>query len=98
MTKEITAIVLWQSPKAMNNHWNHLCMGYLIDRHEAFRETELVAIISLRRRGVRSRLLLRGGSLRHTLTRPGTLVRRLRGAPQQHEGDRWQNVPPRRNA
>ena len=73
-------------------------MGYLIDRHEAFRETELVAIISLRRRGVRSRLLLRDGSLRHTLTRPGTLVRRLRGAPQLCDEAQWPNVPPHQNA
>lgn len=47
-------------------------MGYLIDRQQAFRDTELVAITALRRRGVRSRVFLRDGSLYHTLTRPRT--------------------------
>jgi len=60
-------------------------MGYVIDRRAAFHETELVAILSVRRRGVRSRLLLRDGSLYHTLTRPQTLIRR-RLYPQEPEG------------
>lgn len=64
-------------------------MGYLVDRQEAFRDTELVAVLNLRRRGVRSRLLLRDGSLRHTLTRPRTLARRLRGGYEQLASPFW---------
>ena len=53
-------------------------MGYLIDRQEGWRDTEVVALVPLRRRSVRSRVVLRDGSLRETLTRPGTLRRKKR--------------------
>ena len=67
-------------------------MGYLLDRQEGWRDTEIVAIVPLRRRSVRSRVVLRDGSLRETLTRPVTLRRRL------DEGARWPNEeqPPNR--
>jgi len=50
-------------------------MSYVIDRKQAFRDGELVAILRVRQRGVRSRLLLRDGSVYQTLTRPRTLRR-----------------------
>jgi len=50
-------------------------MPYLIDRERALRSSELVAVLSLRQRRIRSRAVLRDNSLYHTLTRPGTLRR-----------------------
>ena len=55
-------------------------MGYLVDRARAFRDTEVVAVVSIRQRGARSRLILRDGSLWQTLTRVRTLQRRSREA------------------
>lgn len=52
-------------------------MGYWVDRRQAFRDSELVAVVAIRQRKVRSRVLLRDGSLYHTLTRPRTLRKRL---------------------
>ncbi len=69
-------------------------MSYVVDRQEAWRDTEIVAVLAFRRRAVRSRVLLRDGALRHTLTRPRTLLRALRHT-QQLEGVRWRNVRPR---
>ncbi len=53
-------------------------MAYLIDRGRAVRMAEIVAILSVRRRRVRSRVVMRDNSLYHTLTRPRTLVRYTR--------------------
>ena len=50
-------------------------MPYLIDRERALRASELVAVLSMRQRRIRSRVVLRDGSLHHTLTRPKTLRR-----------------------
>jgi hypothetical protein len=50
-------------------------MAYLMDRRRAVRVAEIVAIVSVQGRGVRSRIILRDNSLYHTLTRPKTLVR-----------------------
>ena len=63
-------------------------MAYVIDRHRALRDVELVAILPVRKRGVRSRLLLRDGSLYHTLTRPVTFRRKLRSPNGQATGER----------
>ena len=60
-------------------------MSYVIDRKRAFRDEELVAILSVRQRGIRSRVLLRDGSLYQTLTRPRTLRRALEGAHGQNQ-------------
>ena len=48
-------------------------MGYWVDRQQAFRDSELVAVVAIRQRKVRSRVLLRDGSAYQTLTRPRTL-------------------------
>lgn len=53
-------------------------MPYVVDRQQAFWDAELVAVVGIRRRGVRSRVFLRDGSLAHTLTRPRTFRRKLR--------------------
>ena len=50
-------------------------MPYLIDRARALPTRELVAVLAMRRRRVRSRLVLRDNSLHETLTRPKTLMR-----------------------
>ncbi len=52
-----------------------------MDRHRAIRLSDLIAVLSLRQRGVRSRLVLRDNSLYHTLTRPTTLMRALTQRP-----------------
>jgi len=68
-------------------------MSYLLDRRRAFRHTELVVITNIRLRGMRSRLVLRDGSLQQTRTRPKTLTHRrlgtaamLRGLPALWQG------------
>ena len=48
-------------------------MPYLIDRQRALRDAEIVVVLSVRQRGVRSRVVLRDNSLYQTLTRPSTL-------------------------
>ena len=58
-------------------------MSYVIDRKQAFLDEELVAVLSVRTPGARSRLLLRDGSLHQTLTRPRTLRRRVEEAHGQ---------------
>ena len=58
-------------------------MSYVVDRKRAFRDEELVVILSVRQRGVRSRVLLRDGSLYQTLTRPRTLRRAFEEAHGQ---------------
>ena len=52
-------------------------MGYMIDRQRALRGAEIVAVLRVRRRGVRSRVLLSDGSLYETLTRPKTFARKV---------------------
>ena len=65
-------------------------MSYLIEREQAFLDEDLVAVVRHRRRAVRSQLVFRDGSLRYTLTRPRTLIRRLQGIATQHfEGEQW---------
>ena len=55
-------------------------MPYLIDRQRALWLREVVAVVGMRRRRVRSRVILRDNSLYHTLTRPGTLIRHTQDA------------------
>jgi len=50
-------------------------MPYLVDRERAIRTQDLVAVLSVRQRKVRSRIVLRDNSLCRTLTRPKTLRR-----------------------
>ncbi len=53
-------------------------MAYIIDRTQALWWDAVVAIVAVRRRGVRSRVVLRDNSWYHTLTRPRTLARCVR--------------------
>ena len=48
-------------------------MPYLIDRQRALRDTEVIVVLSVRQRRIRSRVVLRDNSLYQTLTRPSTL-------------------------
>jgi len=73
-------------------------MPYIIDRQQAFRDAELVAIMNVRRRGARSRLLLRDGSLANTLTRPVTLKSRCGSPWEGLEGIVWQKIREAPNA
>lgn len=50
-------------------------MRCVIDRGRAIALRDVVAILSLRRRGARSRVVLADNGLYQTLTRPQTLVR-----------------------
>lgn len=51
-------------------------MPYLADRQQVVWTGELVAVLAVRQRRVRSIMLLRDNSLHRTLTRPKTLARR----------------------
>ena len=51
-------------------------MPYLIDRQRALYGGDIVAVLGLRQRRVRSLVILRDNSLYQTLTRPKTLMRR----------------------
>ena len=64
-------------------------MGYLFERNEAIRDTDVVAIVRLHRRGAKSRLVLRNGAIRDTLTRPATLRRYFSAPPAALKGVRW---------
>ena len=55
-------------------------MGYVVDRAGAVRADDVVAILSVRQHGARSRLLLLDGSLFQTPTRARTVRRALEGA------------------
>ena len=50
-------------------------MAYLLDRQHALSADEIVAVLAVRQRRTRSRVILRDNSLYHTLTRPSTIVR-----------------------
>ncbi len=71
-------------------------MGYLLERHEAIRDTDVVAVMSVPRKGAKSRLILRSGAIRNTLTRPATLRRYF--SAQALRGVRWPNVQPHHRA
>ncbi|MBI3319615.1 MAG: hypothetical protein HYZ89_03405 [Candidatus Omnitrophica bacterium] len=58
-------------------------MPYLIDRQQAFWDRELVAILSIRQRRVRSRVLLRDGSMAPSMTRARAFRRKLKDAHAQ---------------
>lgn len=68
-------------------------MPYLDERSAALLTREIVAILSSRHHRVRSRVILRDNSLYQTLTRPRTLIRRLKtqekGLPPSNPGERW---------
>jgi len=51
-------------------------MAYLVDRQRGLYLPEVVAIVGVRQRKIRSRVIMKDNSLYHTLTRPQTLARR----------------------
>jgi hypothetical protein len=53
-------------------------MPYLIDRQRALYTGDVVAVLGVRQRRTRSRVILKDNSLYQTLTRPQTLARRAR--------------------
>lgn len=55
-------------------------MSYLVDRGRAFRDTEVVAVLGIRQRGLRSRLVLRDSSVTDTRTRARTFRQKLQEA------------------
>ena len=70
-------------------------MGFLIDRQRALWTRTIVALVSVRLRRVRSRVVLTDNSLYQTLSTPRTLMRRT------HESAvlPWLSAaPPRRHA
>jgi len=50
-------------------------MAYLVDRQRGLYLPDVVAIVSVRQRKIRSRVIMKDNSLYHTLTRPRTLSR-----------------------
>ena len=61
-------------------------MAYLIDRTQAFRLREVVAVVRVARRHARSRVVFRDNSLYETQTRPGTLQRYAAEAGRRRPG------------
>ena len=79
-------------------------MAYLLDRQRALYGRELVAILNVRQRRVRSRAILTDNSLYYTLTRTKTFLRRMPGtgiiwghlggnAARHHTGAQWRKQP-----
>lgn len=54
-------------------------MPYLIDRRDVLYGSDVVAIVNVRQRRVRSRVIRKDNSLYHTLTRPQTFLRYANG-------------------
>ncbi len=69
-------------------------MAYVVDRQHALWSRELVAVLSVRQRKVRSRVVLRDNSLYHTLTRAKTFIRQVNGErrSRRHVGAIWRNT------
>ena len=67
-------------------------MAYLIDRQRALRTQAIVAIVKMRSRRARSRVILKDNSLHETLTRSCTFVRRA-AQPFAYKGVFWRNAP-----
>ena len=65
-------------------------MAYLIDRHRALWSHEIVVMLSLHQRGIRSRVILRDNSLYQTLTRTQTFVRRTHACEALIVTSRWE--------
>lgn len=63
-------------------------MSYLMDRHRALWSREIVAVINIRQRGIRSHVVLRDNSVYQTRTRPQVLIKR---SGRQEGGWRGQN-------
>ncbi len=64
-------------------------MAYLMDRQRALRLDDVVAVLKVRQRRSRSRVILRDNSLYHTLTRPQTLIRRARLHIEETQAATW---------
>ncbi|MBI2884605.1 MAG: hypothetical protein HYY15_00330 [Candidatus Omnitrophica bacterium] len=64
-------------------------IGYWVDRAQAFWGESVVAILAIRQRGARSRILLSDGSLVQTLTRCPTIQRKLRTNHRGLKGVVW---------
>ncbi len=64
-------------------------MAYLIDRQRALRLDDVVAVLKVRQRRSRSRVILSDNSLYHTLTRPQTLIRRTRYDIEETQAATW---------
>ena len=64
-------------------------MTYIIDRQRALRLDDVVAVLAVRQRRNRSRVILSDNSLYHTLTRPQTLIRRARLDTEESQTAPW---------
>jgi hypothetical protein len=65
-------------------------MPYVVERQRALSARDIVVILRVHERRVRSRLILRDNSIQRTLTRPKTLVRHLQeNIGQQGKGAAW---------
>ena len=58
-------------------------MSYLVDRARAFHDSDVVVVLGIRQRGLRSRLVLQDGSLVDSRTRVRTFRRKVREAHGQ---------------
>ncbi len=66
-------------------------MSYVVMPHYAFRDTDLVAILRVRHRGLNSHALLSDGSLAKSRTRATTLRRMLEASGRSAKGLIWLN-------
>jgi hypothetical protein len=71
-------------------------MSYLIDRSIVLRDREVIAVITTRRRGVNTGILLADGSVVMTLTRAKTLRNAVESSARRCKGLIWLNDRRRR--
>ena len=67
-------------------------IGYVLERRCALRDNELVVVLSVRKRGVRSRIVLADGSSVDTLTRPRAFIRKTTQRFTTRQGLVWPNA------
>ena len=56
-------------------------MAYIVDRQQVLSGKEIVAVVGVRQRRFRSRVVCKDNSLYQTLTRPATFTRYLNATP-----------------
>ena len=66
-------------------------MPYVIDRQRALRLYDVVMVLQMRQRRIRSRIVLNDNSLYQTLTRPRTMLRIVGEGAARWPGAAWTN-------
>ena len=66
-------------------------MAYIMSAQQAFRDTDVVAILKIRHRGMNSHVLLSDGSFAKSRTRATTFRRMLQASGRSDKGLVWIN-------